>query len=154
MSHGVERIVGIGTDLVDVRRIHRMLLTYPRFVQRVFTPWEQAQKKAPLSSYYGKRFAAKEAFSKATGLGIGANFSWTDIEVRNNPKGSPFLVLSSSAAQRVRNWLGGSFQPFLSLADEYPYALAYVILSASFREDAREELYGPRVPWSSEYPTS
>lgn len=89
-------IFGIGTDLVDVRRIEKALKTFgARFETRLFTPYEQSlsHKQSNTALYYGKRFAAKEAFVKALGTGIGMAVFWKDVEVRNNALGKPFFAI-------------------------------------------------------------
>lgn len=129
----ISRIIGIGTDLVDIRRIEKVLVRYPeKFIQKIFTSSERAYAQSHHSPAltYAKRFAGKEAFSKAIGYGIRPFFSWQDIEILNDPLGKPFFSFSPSAHQKLTSYLG-SFTPFLSLSDEYPYAQAFVILASS-----------------------
>ena len=136
-------ILGIGVDLVDARRIQGVLLRHPRsFVQRVFTDQEQAYaetKKTPYLSY-AKRFAAKEAFAKATGLGIGRALGWKDIEIVSLPSGQPSFALSHRCQNRLRALWDQPVQGLLSLTDEFPYAQAFVILVRAPHQDTRPNL--------------
>jgi holo-[acyl-carrier protein] synthase len=105
-------IIGHGVDLVDVQRIRAMLDEHrPRFLQRVFTPEEQAycDAKAEPADHYAARFAAKEAVLKALGKGWADGIAWTDIGVTHDPSGRPRLVLAGAAADHaarlgVRAW--------------------------------------------------
>lgn len=173
-------ILGIGSDLVDIRRIGRLLALYGRkFETRIFTEVEQEkarlraalndfsntgkhidQEDARLSSeisvndahkeskgivlpsfgayvpfvvsHYAKRFAAKEACVKALGLGISAGITFKDIGVENSAAGQPMLVLQGAAQSRLLAMVPDGFSPsiHLSLTDEPPYALAFVVISA------------------------
>ena len=128
------QILGIGIDLVDIGRIERMIMSYGyRFLYRVFTEKEReyAQRCHAPGTTYGKRFAAKEAFSKAIGSGIGEILAFQDIEIINGAKGQPFISLSLQNYEKVSDFLGRHFTTFLSLTDEYPYAQAFVVVSAS-----------------------
>lgn len=121
-------IVGVGTDLVQIERIHRVLERQPqRFIERVLTPHERevCASKSNQAAYLAKRFAAKEAASKALGTGIG-RVSWQDFEVRNNSAGAPELHLSGAAAIRLSE-LGGQ-QVWLTMSDERDYVTAFVVL--------------------------
>jgi holo-[acyl-carrier protein] synthase len=125
-------IIGIGTDLVDIRRIEKLLQKYTyRFTEKIFTKREchYSQNHLRPALAYAKRFAAKEAVSKALGCGIGALVSWQDIEILNTQSGKPYLILS----QRIQN-ISGPCESFLSLSDEYPYAQAFVVLTARTNE--------------------
>ena len=127
-------IFGIGTDLVDVRHIEKALKTFgARFETRLFTPYEQSlsHKQSNPALYYGKRFAAKEAFVKALGTGIGMAVFWKDVEVRNNALGKLFLQLAYNLQESLRQTLPlqQKIQLDLSLTDEYPYAQAFVVIS-------------------------
>jgi len=126
------QILGVGIDLVDVQRIEKMIVCYGfRFLYRIFTEKEREYARSHLSpgTAYAKRFAAKEAFSKAVGCGIGKILSFQDIEVTHNTKGQPVIVLSDPCYERVSTFLGCSFTSFLSLTDEYPYAQAFALVS-------------------------
>lgn len=131
-------ILGIGTDLVDIRRIEKMLTRFgKRFKQRIFTPGERriAEGQQNPATSYGKRFAAKEACAKALGTGIAAGLSWQDIEVVNAPQGKPILKLSPQLMASLEENLSPSTQIRLdlSLSDEYPYAQAFVVISQEGR---------------------
>ena len=135
-------MLGIGTDLVDIRRIEKALARQPqRFMTRLFTPHEisqalraeqgEAGERKKISSL-AKRFAAKEAVLKALGLGFREGIRWRDIEVRNDMYGAPILKLYGKAkdiaASRVPE--GMQLRHHISLTDEYPYAQAFVVLEA------------------------
>lgn len=135
------QILGVGIDLVDIGRIERMIMCYgQRFLCRVFTEKEReyAQRCHAPGTAYGKRFAAKEAFSKAIGCGIGEILAFKDIEIINGAKGQPFISLALQKYEKVFDFLGCPFTTCLSLTDEYPYAQAFVVVSAS-------PLLGPTV---------
>lgn len=132
-------IIGLGTDLVDIRRIEEALERFgERFIQRCFTAVEQAKcerrKGAGVKTYagsYAKRFAAKEAFSKAVGTGFYAGVYMRDIGVVNLPSGKPTLALSGGAALRLEQMLKGRTAHIeLALTDEYPLAQATVMIQA------------------------
>ncbi len=128
-------ILGIGTDLCDIRRIERSIEKYgDRFLNRIFTAQEReyCDGKSGRGSYYAKRFAAKEAVAKAlAGAETGA-LSWHDVEVSNDPSGRPTIKLHGKAKKRLE--LHGqneaSVAVHISLSDDYPYALAYAIVEA------------------------
>lgn len=128
----IAQIIGIGTDLVDIRRIDTLIARHgAHFLLRVFTEQERsyAQRHRSPGTIYAKRFAAKEAFSKAVGCGIGKIVSFQDIEVARHTNGQPFISFSVQSYERVTEFLGGPFTSFLSLTDEYPFAQAFVIVS-------------------------
>ena len=123
-------IVGIGADIVKVSRIAASLERKgDALARRVLTPAELARFHASRvpAAFLAKRFAAKEAASKAFGTGIG-RISWQDLEVVNNEDGAPRLLCHGNAATRMREL--GATQVHISLADEEDAALAFVILSA------------------------
>jgi holo-[acyl-carrier protein] synthase len=133
-------IFGIGSDLVDVRRIEKLLLRFNgHFEKKLFTTNEQcmAATKQSKGLFYAKRFAAKEAFVKALGTGISGGISWKNIEIRNTSQGKPALHLDSSLEAFLNQALprGAHFQLDLSLADEYPYAQAFVVISYTGTEN-------------------
>lgn len=115
-------ITGIGTDLCDSRRLEKLFTKFGDTAKRkLFTPAETAyceSKHTPVLAY-AKRFAAKEAALKALGTGLRQGFSWQQIEVHNNEVGAPVLIINHPAASKL------VFH--LSLSDEAPYALAFVI---------------------------
>ena len=122
-------IVGIGTDLVQIGRIKGVLIrSGDRLARRILTPLEFAVFSCHhhQESFLAKRFAAKEALSKALKTGIGP-ISWQDIQVSNSSSGAPELELSG-AAQDILFDLGGR-EVLLSLSDERDYALAFVVIS-------------------------
>ncbi|MBY0292684.1 MAG: holo-ACP synthase [Alphaproteobacteria bacterium] len=128
-------IIGIGVDLVDMRRIERLLEKFgERFIQRVFTKEERAYAmRSPHSlRAYTNRFAAKEAAVKALGTGIREEISWQDIEVRRAPSGAPLLYFYGKAYEKLVGHLPAGYRACLhvSFSDEPPYSTAFVILSA------------------------
>ncbi|MFM9890656.1 MAG: holo-ACP synthase [Rickettsiales bacterium] len=134
-------IFGIGSDICDIRRIEQSLARFgERFEQRVFTTGEQARakrrsgggKRNGVASTYAKRFAAKEAFGKALGTGVGAGggIFWRDIEVVNLSSGKPTIALHGTAAEALKLAMpaGHRAEIHLSLVDEYPIAQAFVVI--------------------------
>jgi holo-[acyl-carrier protein] synthase len=134
-------ILGIGNDTVDIRRIEKTLETFgARFIRRVFTPVEIAKatrrKEAGprmIASTYAKRFAVKEACSKALGTGFRQGVFMKDIGVTNLPSGKPTVVLTGGAASHLEKITPRGMKPQLdvTMTDEYPYAQAFVIISAT-----------------------
>lgn len=128
-------ILGIGTDLVDIRRIEQTLARFgDRFVDRVFTAIEQrrAQARSHPASGFAQRYAAKEACAKALGTGFRRGVFWRDIGVDNHAGGQPFLRLNGGAAFRLAALTpkGHHARIDLSLTDEPPFAHAMVVISA------------------------
>jgi holo-[acyl-carrier protein] synthase len=129
-------IVGIGSDLCNVERIERSLERFgERFLNRVFTDVERAKADSRPHSRAGtlaKRFAAKEAFSKAVGTGFKRGVYMKDIGVVNGPSGAPTLELTGGAKARLDALApaGHAIQVHLTMTDDYPWAQAFVILSA------------------------
>jgi holo-[acyl-carrier protein] synthase len=122
-------IYGIGVDLIKIERIDRVLKRWgSRFIDRVFTDDEQTVcfSRAFPPSAFALRFAAKEAFSKAVGLGMRKGIRWRDIEVYHHPGGKPGLKLHGQSLKLCRN--NGISNIFLSLSDEKEYGLAMVVL--------------------------
>jgi holo-[acyl-carrier protein] synthase len=130
-------ILGIGTDMTDIRRIERVLKRHgARFLNRVFTAEERryAEFRPRLfAATLAKRFAAKEACAKALGTGIGQGVGWQDIGVVRKKYGPPSLELKGRALQHLQRLTPSGFLPqiHLSLTDEHPQALAFVIISAN-----------------------
>ncbi len=130
-------IIGIGTDICDMRRIERLVEKFgSRFTLKVFTKTERdcCEARSATAACYAKRFAAKEAIAKAlAGEKTGA-LSWQDVEIVNAPSGRPDVRLHGEALaraqSRVRNGTRGGkdWQLLLSLSDDAPYAIAYAIL--------------------------
>lgn len=128
-------ILGIGSDLVDIRRIERTLERYgERFIQRIFTDEERrkSERRAARGPSYARRFAAKEACSKALGTGFQRGVFWRDMGVVNLPSGQPTLRLTGGAARRLAELMppGMDVRIDLSLTDDPPIAQAIVIISA------------------------
>ena len=128
-------IIGLGSDLCDVRRIAKTIERHgERFLNRVFTPAERAkaQGRANVAETYAKRFAAKEACSKALGTGMRAGVFWRDLGVVNLPSGRPTMTLTGGALVRLKAMLpaGHIARIDVSLTDEGPLAQAIVIISA------------------------
>ena len=129
-------IIGIGSDLVDIRRIDATLERYgARFLDRIFTETERAKSdgRAQRSASYAKRFAAKEACAKALGTGLRKGVFWRDMGVVNLPGGKPSLSLTGGALERLRAITppGHTAQIDLSITDDFPLAQAIVIISAT-----------------------
>lgn len=127
-------IIGIGSDLIDIRRIERTLERFgDRFVQRLFTPVEQSKSdhRANRAASYARRFAAKEACSKALGTGFRRSVYWRDLGVVNLPFGKPTMALTGGAQERLQEITpdGLSAQIDLTITDDYPLAQAIVIIS-------------------------
>lgn len=127
-------IIGIGNDLIDIRRIERTLERFGnRFVGRIFTEIERKKSDGHIdrSASYAKRFAAKEACSKALGTGFSKGVFWRDIGVVNLSGGQPTIVLTGGAANRLADLTpdGMTAKIDISLSDEPPLAEASVIIS-------------------------
>ena len=132
-------IVGIGTDLADIRRITQTLDRFgDRFVQRCFTEIEQlkSEKRRNRAESYAKRWAAKEACSKALGTGLRMGVAWREMGVVNLPSGKPTLELTGGAAQRLARLIPDEHHPHLHLTitDDGAYAQAFVIIEALPRQ--------------------
>jgi holo-[acyl-carrier protein] synthase len=128
-------ILGIGSDIIDIRRVERTLTRFgARFTDRIFTEIEQrkSDRRANRAASYAKRFAAKEACSKALGTGFRAGVFWRDLGVVNLPSGKPTLVLTGGAAERLAEITppGMRAQIDLTITDDFPQAQAIVIISA------------------------
>lgn len=128
-------IIGLGSDLIDIRRIERTLARFgDRFVERVFTPLERekSERRANRAHSYARRYAAKEALAKALGTGFRAGVFWRDIGVVNQPGGKPTLALTGGAAARLAAITppGRRAHIDVSLTDEPPLAQAVVIITA------------------------
>jgi holo-[acyl-carrier protein] synthase len=129
-------ILGIGSDLTDIRRIEASLERFgTRFTRRLFTEIEQArsERKPDRAASYAKRFAAKEACAKALGTGVPRRgVAWRDMGVVNLPSGKPTIALTGGAAERLAALLPEGFGAVihLTLTDEHPYAQAFVVIEA------------------------
>jgi holo-[acyl-carrier protein] synthase len=128
-------IVGIGSDLADIRRIAATLERFgERFAARIFTDIERArsERRPDRASSYAKRFAAKEACAKALGTGMRRSVFWKDMGVVNARSGQPTLALTGGAARRLDELTpaGRRAVIHLTLTDDHPYAQAFVIIEA------------------------
>jgi holo-[acyl-carrier protein] synthase len=128
-------ILGIGSDLCDIRRIEKVIERHgDRFINRVFTDVERsrAERKAGRIETYAKRFAAKEACSKALGTGFRRGVFFRDLGVVNLPSGRPTMELTGGALRQLEGITPQGFEVRIdvSLTDEYPLAQAFVVISA------------------------
>lgn len=128
-------ILGIGTDLANIERIAATLERFgDRFRNRVFTEVEQhkAERRKDAAGTYAKRWAAKEACSKALGTGLRMGISWRDMAVSNLRSGQPKMELSGWAAKRLQEMTpeGHEAVIHLTLTDDHPWAQAFVVIEA------------------------
>jgi holo-[acyl-carrier protein] synthase len=128
-------IIGLGSDLSDIRRVEATLKRFgERFTNRVFTEIERtrSERKQDRAASYAKRFAAKEACAKALGTGMRAGVFWRDMGVVNMRSGQPTMALTGGAAARLERMTppGCKAVIHLSLTDDHPYALAFVVIEA------------------------
>jgi holo-[acyl-carrier protein] synthase len=130
-------ILGLGSDICDIRRIEKSIERYgDRFLERIFTETERAKamrrSEKIQAATFAKRFAAKEAASKALGTGFRKGVFFSDLGVVNLPSGQPTLRMTGGAEQRLLSItpVGMLAQVALTMTDEYPYAYAQVIISA------------------------
>jgi len=128
-------ILGIGTDLANIERIQTTLDRFgDRFRNRVFTELEQrkAERRKDVAGTYAKRWAAKEACSKALGTGLRMGISWKDMAVTNLRSGQPQIHLTGWAAERLAAMTPDGMQAFIhvTLTDDHPWAQAFVVIEA------------------------
>jgi holo-[acyl-carrier protein] synthase len=132
-------IIGIGSDLIDITRVAKVIERHgERFLDRIFTSAERARAERRSKSEkmvvatYAKRFAAKEACSKALGTGIRRGVWWKDMGVVNLPGGRPTMQLTGGALARLQELTPPGHEPQidLSITDDWPLAQAFVIISA------------------------
>lgn len=128
-------ILGIGNDLIDIRRIEKALERFgTRFINRLYTELEQkkSDRRRQRAASYAKRFAAKEACSKALGTGLRQGVFWRDMGVVNLPSGRPTMQLTNGALRRLEAMTpdGMQAQIDLTITDDFPLAQAIVIISA------------------------
>ena len=128
-------IIGLGSDLIDIRRIERTLERHgARFTSRIFTEIEQAKsdRRHERAASYAKRFAAKEACAKALGTGMARGVFWRDMGVVNLPGGKPTMQLTNGAAARLAGLTPASHRAVvhLTITDDYPLAQAFVVIEA------------------------
>src|SRR3954470_11330388 len=128
-------IIGLGSDLIDIRRIEETIERYgERFLDRIFTPVERekSENRAQRAASYAKRFAAKEACAKALGTGLRRGVFWRAMGVVNAPGGMPTMMLTGGALQRLHEITPAGHRPIInvSITDDFPLAQAIVIISA------------------------
>ncbi len=128
-------IIGIGNDLIDIRRVEKTLEKHgDRFTNRIFTEIERVKSDRRLNraASYAKRFAAKEACAKALGTGLSRGVFWRDMGVVNLPSGAPTLALTGGAAKRLGEITpsGHEADIHLTITDDFPLAQAIVIIYA------------------------
>ncbi len=133
-------ILGIGSDLIDIRRVEKTLERFgDRFVYRIFTDVERTKsdRRRLRAASYAKRFAAKEACSKALGTGLSRGVFWRDMGVVNLPGGKPSMQLTNGAAARLAELTppGMQAQIDLTITDDFPLAQAFVVISAVLLPD-------------------
>ena len=131
-------ILGIGTDLANIDRIKATLDRFgERFRNRVFTEVEQlkAERRADTPGTYAKRWAAKEACSKALGTGLRMGIGWRDMAVRNIDTGQPVMQLTGWAAERLAAMTPAGHEAVIhvSLTDDHPWAQAFVVIEARLK---------------------
>ena len=134
-------ILGLGSDITDARRIAKVIERHgDRFLSRVFTDVERAkaERRKNRVETYAKRFAAKEACAKALGTGIRGGVWWRDMGVVNMPSGRPTMALTGGALKRLQQLTpaGHAAQIDLTITDEGPMAVAFVVISAVPSRDA------------------
>ena len=124
-------IFGIGTDIVDISRVKKLLNTNKKLINRIFSIKEikYCESRSNKIASYSKRFAAKEAFAKALGTGISKGISFNEISINNNKNGSPFIELLGKTKTITKNLTKKKNKIYLSLSDEKKYALAMVVIS-------------------------
>jgi holo-[acyl-carrier protein] synthase len=133
-------ILGVGNDIIDIRRIEKTIERYgDRFLSRVFTDTERqkSDKRRARAASYAKRFAAKEACAKALGTGLRRGVFWRDMGVVNLRSGRPTMVLTGGAAEQLRRITPSGSEPRIdvTLSDDFPLAQAMVVIS-TVRADA------------------
>jgi holo-[acyl-carrier protein] synthase len=128
-------IIGLGSDLIDIRRVEKSIERFgDRFIFRIFTEVERAksERRRMRAASYAKRFAAKEACSKALGTGLSSGVFWRDMGVVNLPGGKPTMHLTGGAAKRLALMMPDGHKPVihLTITDDMPLAQAFVIIEA------------------------
>tara|TARA_Y100001970_G_scaffold171900_1_gene210175 strand:+ start:306 stop:692 length:387 start_codon:yes stop_codon:yes gene_type:complete len=127
------KIIGIGVDIIENKRIQKSIKN-PLFKKKIFTSNELKQSNAVVNKvgFFSKRFAAKEAFSKAIGTGFSMNLNFKDIEVINDKKGKPYYVKNKKITKIIKkNFKTKNYKCFLSLSDEKNYSTAFAIIQSS-----------------------
>ncbi|MBP2547444.1 holo-[acyl-carrier protein] synthase [Neorhizobium galegae] len=128
-------IIGMGSDLIDIRRVEKSIARFgDRFTHRCFTEIERKKSdgRKMRAASYAKRFAAKEACSKALGTGLAQGVFWRDMGVVNLPSGKPTMALTNGAGERLQSLLPEGHEAIihLTITDEFPYAQAFVVIEA------------------------
>ncbi len=128
-------IIGLGSDLIDIRRIERSIERFgDRFLDRVYTEIERVKsdRRRERAASYAKRFAAKEACSKALGTGLSHGVYWRDMGVVNMPGGKPTMQLTNGAAKRLAEMMPEGYEAIIhvTITDDKPLAQAFVIIEA------------------------
>lgn len=128
-------IIGLGNDMIDIRRIEETLEKHgERFIKRIFTDVEvrKSERRATRAASYAKRFAAKEACSKALGTGFHRGVFWKDMGVVNEPSGKPTMVLTGGALEQLRRITppGHTVRIHVTITDDHPWAQAIVMIEA------------------------
>lgn len=128
-------IIGLGSDLIDIRRVEASIERFgKRFTHRCFTDVERekSDRRKNRAASYAKRFAAKEACSKALGTGLAQGVFWKDMGVINLPSGKPTMRLTNGAGERLQAMLPAGHEAVihLTITDDFPYAQAFVIIEA------------------------
>jgi holo-[acyl-carrier protein] synthase len=128
-------IIGMGSDLIDIRRVEKSIERFgDRFTHRCFTDIERAksERRKNRAASYAKRFAAKEACSKALGTGLAQGVFWKDMGVVNLPSGKPTMALTGGAAEKLAELMPAGHEAVIhiTITDEYPYAQAFVVIEA------------------------
>lgn len=128
-------IIGLGSDLIDIRRVEASIERFgDRFTHRCFTDIERekSDRRKNRAASYAKRFAAKEACSKALGTGLAQGVFWKDMGVINLPSGKPTMRLTNGAGERLQSMLPAGHEAMihLTITDDFPYAQAFVIIEA------------------------
>jgi holo-[acyl-carrier protein] synthase len=128
-------IIGLGSDLIDIRRVEKSIARFgDRFLNRIFTETEKlkSDKRAQRAASYAKRFAAKEACSKALGTGLRKGVFWRDMGVVNLPGGKPSMRLTGGALKRLQQMTPPGHEAVieLTITDDFPLAQAIVIIQA------------------------
>jgi|TARA_B110001452_G_C15070731_1_gene373697 holo-[acyl-carrier protein] synthase len=123
-------IFGLGSDIIDISRIKKAFKN-KNFKKKIFSKNEikTSDSKSSKISSYAKKFAAKEAFSKALGTGISGGISFNEISIKNHKKGQPYIELLGKTKSIVQHTIKKRYKIFLSLSDEKKYALAVVIIT-------------------------
>ena len=127
----MNRIFGIGTDIVDIIRLKKLFYRNKKFKDRIFSTQEikYCESRSDKIASYSKRFAAKEAFSKALGIGISNGISFNEISVKNYKNGAPFIELLGKTKKIVQKIIEKKYKIFLTISDEQKYALAMVVIT-------------------------